>query len=464
MSRSALCVLAASTLLLAQNSTVIRIDVNLVQVDAVVTDSRNKHVSNLKAEDFEILQDGKPQKITNFSYITAAATPAPRNSVSMTAVPVTDKRATVAAPPPPPAPLKPADVRRMIALVVDDLGLSFASIAHVHESLRKFVNQEMQPGDMVAIIRTSAGMGVLQQFTTDRAVLNAAIDRVKFTIGRVGVNSFDVADDAASPSPANLQAAADAAIGLARDELFLVGTLGALRYVIDGLHDMPGRKSVILFSESLPLAGPGMRRLTDAANRASVVINTIDPRGLQVFGANAADGVSFNPTPRRGNPSAAASLAALRDSEMIESQQGLGLLAQGTGGLFIKDNNRIDEALNDVVADTEGYYLIGYHPDSATFDSKTRELPYHKVQVRLKIAGLHVRSRSGFFGETNAVRDVPRTGLAALLYALTSPFSSADVHVQLTTLFNQTPDRQSVLSALLHIDARSQVHRAAGWL
>jgi hypothetical protein len=139
---------------------------------------------------------------------------------------------------------------------------------------------------------------------------------------------------------------------------------------------------------------------------------------------------------------------------MIESQQGLGTLARDTGGLFIKDNNRIDQALNDVVADTEGYYLIGYHPDAATFDSKTGAPLYHRVQVRIKIAGLHVRSRSGFFGETNAARDVPRTGRAALLYALTSPFSAADVDVRLTTLFNQTPDRQSVLSALLHIDAR----------
>jgi hypothetical protein len=235
--------------------------------------------------------------------------------------------------------------------------------------------------------------------------------------------------------------------------MFLTGTLGALRYVIDGLADMPGRKSVVLFSESLPRmleAGQtpysdSLRRLTDNANRASVVINAIDPRGMQSFVATAADNV---------RPGQVAALAARRESEMFRSQEGLGMLARDTGGLFIKDNNFIDEALNEVVADTEGYYLIGYHPDSATFDSKTGEPLYHKVQVRLKSAGLRVRSRSGFFGQTDtASRDVKLTSGAALLHALNSPFASGDVHVQLTTLFNQTPDARSMLSALLHIDA-----------
>jgi len=138
---------------------------------------------------------------------------------------------------------------------------------------------------------------------------------------------------------------------------------------------------------------------------------------------------------------------------MLTSQEGLGALAQATGGLFVKNNNLIDEALGEVVADTEGYYLIGYRPDSATFDSKTGKPLYHKVQVRLRIAGLQVRSRSGFFGESGTAHDVPLAGHAALLHALTSPFSAGDLHIQLTTLFNQTLDKRSNLSALLHIDA-----------
>jgi len=164
-----------------QSTPVIRIDINLVQVDAIVTDSRNRHITDLTADDFVVLQDGKPQTISNCSYIVTGTSAAPAIS------PIT--RPAGLSPAPPPA-LKPAEVRRMFALVVDDLGLSFTSMALVRDALRKFVDQQRQPGDMAAVIRTSAGLGVLQQFTTDKTLLHAAIDRVKFTMGRVGVDSF----------------------------------------------------------------------------------------------------------------------------------------------------------------------------------------------------------------------------------------------------------------------------------
>src|SRR5947209_1624097 len=103
--------------------TVIRINVNLVQTDAIVTDSKGKLVTDLKKEDFVILQDGKPQPITNFAFINTKEgavriAPTGRETKGMPAAP----------PPPPPGTLKAGQVRRTIALVVDDLGLSFESI------------------------------------------------------------------------------------------------------------------------------------------------------------------------------------------------------------------------------------------------------------------------------------------------------------------------------------------------
>ena len=136
--------------------TVIRINVNLVQVDANVTDSHGKSVTGLKAEDFQILQDGKPQVITNFSYINiqpGPRLPRPHRSPRPKAVPPA---------PPPAATLKMDQVRRTIALVVDDLGLSFSSTAYVRGALKKLVDEQMQPGDLVAIVRTGAGIGALQ--------------------------------------------------------------------------------------------------------------------------------------------------------------------------------------------------------------------------------------------------------------------------------------------------------------
>src|SRR5260370_21815592 len=117
-----------------QPDTVIRINVNLVQVDAVVTDSKDKPVTGLKKEDFEILQDGKPQTITNFTFINAMpagvdpTSPAPRAAAPA--------RGSVPAPAPPAMTTKPASAHRTMALGADDLGLSFQSIAPIRSTLK----------------------------------------------------------------------------------------------------------------------------------------------------------------------------------------------------------------------------------------------------------------------------------------------------------------------------------------
>ncbi|HLW77380.1 MAG TPA: VWA domain-containing protein, partial [Bryobacteraceae bacterium] len=224
----AILLVAVCAASLAQEPVVVRINVTLVQVDAVVTDAKNRHVGNLKAADFEILEDGKPQKITNFSYVlpNAPVTPVPKP------VSVAKSRLAVPAPPIPAGALKKADVRRTMAFVVDDLALSFEGTVHVRDGLHKFVNREMQPGDLIAIVRTSAGMGALQQFTNDKNLLNAAIDRIKFGFGRVGVDSFDPTNiDRSRFAKAN--AAANARVDQLRSDNYLLGSLGAIGYVVD---------------------------------------------------------------------------------------------------------------------------------------------------------------------------------------------------------------------------------------
>lgn len=429
----------------AAPDTVIRINVNLVQMDAVVTDSSGKPVTDLTADDFEILQDGKRQRITNFSYVSTVSARA-AGAAAVSAAPARAKRG---APPVPPARIKPEDIRRTVALVVDDLGLSFDSIARVRSSLRKFVDTEMQPGDLVAIIRTGAGMGALQQFTADKRMLYAAIDRVRFNaIGRVGVSSFAPLGEGDEMGAAAMEE---------RNEIFSVGTLGAVRYVVDGLRELPGRKSVVLFSENLKLFSfngenqrtmEAVERLTDAANRSSVVIYTVDPRGLQYTGLTAADNTS------RMSARQIARVPMMRSAQEFRSREGLALLAEDTGGLFLYNTNDIDSALRKVMADSEGYYLIGYHPDASTFDPRTGRPKFHHVAVKVMHTGLHVRTRSGFFG--NSDRDaapVAHTRQAEIAHALASPFSTGSIHVRLTPLFTNAP-QGSYLNTLLFIDGK----------
>lgn len=152
---------------------VIRITVNLVQVDAVVTDSKGRHVTNLQPADFEILEDGRPQTITNFSYIFTAKPP---GTEAHAATPP----AATGVPAVPPVRLQPEQVRRSIVILVDDLHIAFQNMVYVRKDLSKFIDNGIQPGDLVAILHTSGGLGVRQQFTNDKRVLHAAVDRLRY--------------------------------------------------------------------------------------------------------------------------------------------------------------------------------------------------------------------------------------------------------------------------------------------
>lgn len=425
---------------------VVRISVTLVQVDAVVTDRQGKPMTDLKASDFEVYEDGRRQHITNFTFVQAQpdSTPAP---------PKTDPRSKTAVAPGPPMRLRPDQVRRTVALVVDDLGLSFESTVAVREALKKFVDEQMLPGDLVAIIRTGAGMGALQQFTADKRQLYAAIERVRWNmLGRGGTSAFTpIGQD-----PSEL--AGNDSVDDLRTEIYSVGTLGALNFVVRGLRDLPGRKSVILFSDGVKLLNrdqssmrvlDSLRRLTDLANRASVVIYTIDARGLQTLMATASDDL----TGLRSEQIEEA--LDQRRQEMFDTQQGLQYLAQETGGFAIRNTNDLGRGIKRVLDDQKGYYLLGYVPEQATFRLEQGRRKFHKIAVKVKPAGLQVRSRTGFYGIADEqVRPARRTPAQQVVAALMSPFTSGDVHLKLTSLYSHDQKSGSQVRSLLHIDPR----------
>ncbi len=432
---------------------VVRITTNLVQVDAIVTDSRGKVVTDLKPDEVEIFEDGHKQKITNFSYYVAeSATTANESQPPVKP----DKNAPFV----PPTRLKPEDVRRTIALVVDDLGLSFESTYYVRRALKKFVDEQMQPGDLVAIIRTSGGMGALQQFTSDKRQLYAAIDRVKFYMnGRSGIGAFDAIQP---PTPGEQGAAIDAAneeFNQFREDMFAVGTLGAVSYVVKGLKDLPGRKSILLVSDGFRiynvddpsrnyLALQKLQRLIDEAGRASVVIYTMNATGLQTLGFTAADDLSGRDTNQLEQ--------ALSDrrNRAFETQEGLDYLARQTGGLAIRNTNDLSGGIRRVLEDQKGYYLIGYRPDVSTFDPRTGRRTFHKLSLKVTRPGkFTVRMRNGFYGVTDVERRAPQTLAQQMMSALTSPFGATGVHLQLTSLFANDVKAGSYMRSVLHIDA-----------
>jgi VWFA-related protein len=435
-----------------ESDEVVRITTNLVQVDAVITDKNGKVVTDLKPEEIKILEDGRPQKITNFSYTvteTRAATTRDEKPASV------DRNA----PPAPPSRLKPEDIRRTIAIVVDDLGLSFQSTYYVRRALKKFVDEQMTNGDLVAIIRTGGGMGALQQFTSDKRQLYAAIERVKWNSnGRSGVGAFAPLEPP-TPGPKGPEIdAKNEELNQFREDMFSVGTLGAISYVVKGLRELPGRKSILLVSDGFRiynlddptrgyLAQEKLRRLVDEAGRASVVIYTMNATGLQTLGLTAAD------NPGSGDVE---QMLSNRRNAAFETQDGLDYLARQTGGIAIKNNNDLSKGIRRVLEDQKGFYLIGYRPDNSTFDPKTGRRTFHKLSLKITRPGkFNVRMRNGFLGFTDDARAAPAklTLAQQLLGALTSPFGSTGVHLQLTSLFSSDPKIGPIMRSMLHIDA-----------
>jgi VWFA-related protein len=465
----------------------------LVQVDAVVTDGKGRNIDDLTPEEFEVSVDGKPEKLTHFSYVRVM----PEGS-GAPVKPV--QKAVSALPPAPSAQLRPEDVRRTIVLMVDDLGLSFESMAFVRSSLRKFIENQLQPGDLVAILRTGAGSGALQQFTVDKRVLLSVADGLRWNPnGRSGIDVFeqlgkvsDLAGKLDDAIPSGQARSIDPQYNVQNKTVSMVGTLGAINYIVGALREMPGRKSIVLFSDGFQLftpgvgpamhtsAGPGasaddntlvieaMRRLIDRANRSGTVIYTMQATGLQTGQIGGADRLGLNqlsPAQVQATLGTVVNDGAIGGRDWLQNvnQQGLAYLALQTGGLAYDNGNDLNWALDRVLEDQKGYYLLGFYPPEGTFQDKHNTRSFHGIKVRVKRAGLHVRSRSGYFGETDEETRLqkPKTLVAQMRAAMLSPFKSSDIHVKLTALYANTA-KGPVVRNLLYVDGRDVTWRSAG--
>jgi VWFA-related protein len=435
---------------------VVKITTNLVQIDAVVTDRKGTHVKDLRQEEFEMLEDGKPQKITDFSYIRL-------NGTADSAAKRSSESGGPAAPEPPKR-LRREDVRRTVAIVVDDLIMSFDSIRFTKQTVKKFLDEQVQPNDLVAIIRTAGGTGALQTFTSDKQQLYAAAEKLKW-VPRIGNSAHafpNIRQETMQIAERNMLDNTNEVDDLnqMRKDLFAVGTLGALNYVINGLSEMPGRKSVILFSDGLQIFNPSeptgssrildsLQLLLDKANRASVVINTMDARGLVTFGLTAVDN-TWNMS-----PADVEAKLKQRRANFFDSQNGLNYLAAQTGGLAIRNTNDMNTGVKRIMEDQSGYYLIGYRPESSTFDSANGRTKFHHVLLKVRRAGKYeVRTRTGFYGVTDEkLKPSSDNPAQQLVGALMSPFAASGVQLRLTSLFANEAAQGSVLRSFLHVKA-----------
>lgn len=455
---------------------VVKISTTLIQLDVTVVDDRGRVIKDLRRDEIEIYENGKKQPISNFSFVSAAR---PLTASEAKAAIAAEKAKIGRDPAPlPTVDLKPEQVRRTIALVVDDLFLSMESAYYTRRALRKFVDEQMIEGDFVAIVRTGAGTGALQQFTADKNVLYAAIERVKWNpSGRAGLSPFApirpsfqqlvVAEGASEGTQAG--AGAPDQFGEINTISYLTGTMGALKFIVEGMAELPGRKSVIMFSEGWNMFNADgfsewsrlnseLGRIIETANRAAVVFYTVDARRVQYTGITAADQLSV-PTASSGSivpsPQRMAGIMNQRNAELQDSQAGMDTLAKETGGFSVRNTNDLAGGIKRVLED-QSYYLVGYEPDSESLEAEKRK--FNKIEIKVLRKGLTARYRSGFFNvsdSTIAKQPAIEGGspMFQLQRALMSPFAVNDLSLRLNALFGNSSEGTYV-NSLLHIEAK----------
>jgi VWFA-related protein len=447
----------------AQRTPTFKVAVDYVQVDAVVTDGQGNPVRDLTKDDFQVYEDGKPQTISSFATvdIPVERTDLPR---AVEAPSIESKVMTNA---------RPFD-GRVYVMVVDDLHILPTRTPRAIKTAREFIERNLGANDLMAIVHTTGLPDASQQFTNNKRLLLAALDKIR---GQ-GLRSVAVAktekyferqikpdkktkfgeDTKEIIDPDKLASLKDP--DEAERALNARRSLGTLKNVIDSLGGVRGRKKAILFlSEGLdvevlrptrgstaalssgqgfggvqgqivnswaPLIAAQTTELIGAAARSNVGIYGIDPRGLTQLDD---ESVMLPAFPTTDNVLAEIGPESLRD-DVRRGQDSLRVLSGETGGFAAVDHNDFASAYARIVKDNSTYYLLAYYPPTGK-----REGQYHTIDVRVARPGLTVRARKGYASPKSQPATTPASAAsgtpAAIRNALNSPIpvSGLTLHV-----------------------------------
>ena len=458
-----------------------RVAENLATIDAVVTDKEGQQVRNLGPEDFEVRQRGRELAVRQVVYIDATA-PSPIPESAPTSTLASRSAATTT------APVEAPTTTRTVALVVDDLGLSFASTYEIRKAVTKFVDSQILPEDIVAIVRTGgrrrrAATAHDRQAGPPRRDRQHPLDRrepiwhwivhpgQRLQYARPGRTQWRWCATGRSRLDVGAQLRGcrrgSPEDGEIRNTVLASAWLNSLEFVIRGMQVIPGRKAVVVFSEGFDMLNDRLAgeevwhsfiRLMNRANRAGVVVYTVDPRGLLSGGITAED----NPQPKmdtggglsmgdpKGTQQREVILNALktRHDFLRNSQDALYYMAAQTGGLAIQNTNDLSRGLGRILDDLKGYYLIGYD----TPEGRAPDWEHAPVSLHLKRSGLSLRSRQGEFGPATKLEAEAPLNTDPLVSAALSPFRAGAVRVRLNALFARSGKAGYLLQSHLYFD------------
>ena len=466
-----------------QSDDVIRVNTELVQTDAMVFDKKGRFVSGLNAEQFVLKVDTNPRSIAFFESVASG-------SLRETTKAEADRTAAVTNPASPASPASAANGRTVIYFV-DDLHLAPTSLVNTRKALLDFIDHGMDERDQVAITSASGQIGFLQQFTDDKVALRSAVARLNYrTNTKIDTENPPMSEYIAlkiregdeqtityyiqqiliqncaqamgctvSPQSAKnlvMQRAQQLVTMAAPDT---DNTLRLLEGLMRSAGQLPGRKLVFFISDGFYLndfktgARDRIKRITDAAGRAGVVIYTLDARGLI---SESLDVTNNRPIDSKGMT------ATVTSGEISASQDGLNALAADTGGRAFRNTNApMAKWINRMLDETANYYLLAWTPDS----EEQKRGKFKNISV--SIVGrpdLTVRLRQSYFKtaplplltlKKKAEKDPTKAREDDMRLIVDAPVSQRQIPTELTLNLAQMPGVGTRLNASLQLSRES---------
>ena len=402
---------------------VIKVTANLVSLDVIVKDKKGKAITDLKPEDFTVYENGVPQKIESFdSTLTSVNGGAQRTTTTVSTEP---------------GPSTPNGIpRNIIALVLDGQSTEAANLNHVRAGMVKYIRERISDNDSVALFSISAGLQLLQTFTQDKAKLIAAVEKaydgstvsktseVRGLSADIRAQRDKIASgpeliDGTIPPPElgnNFSAAAQALISRRVLEQYLAlrsslsaqqtrPILAALAAISEGLRPVPGKKTLVMFSQGFVAPETldwQVQSTIDIANRANVAIYIIDSGGLT--GGSPTSGALVSDSPlggisgglemeQRRRAAAGESVFDISRQEGLNRQQDLLYrISEDTGGHFIKNTNDIAGGLERIDAEIRSRYTLAYRSTDPNFDGSFR-----KLKIAVRKPDTNVLTRPGYY-------------------------------------------------------------------
>jgi VWFA-related protein len=471
----------------AQETEVIRTNTELVQTAITVLDKKGHFVEGLQRDQFQLIVDGKPRPVAFFERV-AAGSPREAEIASL------NEPNTKAATTPTAAPRVPG---RTIVFFIDDLHLSPDSMNRTRMMLQHFLDREMSSKDNVAILTASGQVGFLEQFTNNRAVLDAAMSRLiprmydahgfsagnstkmteymAFTIETSktdrkvmdfyieecmkGANNFRTAQQvkALIRQSCETEVKSSARAVLLQAAQITQNTYNSLESAMRSLARAPGRKLAFFVSDGFLLdAGPRaanvrdkLDHVIDAAQRAGVVVYTIHAAGL--VNSNFLDPGNNRPMDIQGR------LDIASTGELTANQDALSAIASDTGGRALRGVNFFDKWVSTVLDETSNYYVVAWRPE------KEEEKLAKFKNVKITVVGqpeLTVRAPKGYVAgpeppaattNTTAANDKPKVPDAELRDALSDFYPAGGLPTLLSLTYLNTPANGLVVTSSIEI-------------